>query len=174
MDKQNNALIASWSAQISYAELTAYASSLLELDYTDTTVTDEKPTVASDLLDERPLPNHFCVPKLSFTTMVCPAGVVMWSGGCASVVKMTVFETFNFKTVLSSVVIKASSNDAAPSAVSLKIKMSSANRRSSKGGYPSWKSIPHPFPSVHARQFSIDHCNTEQNRRGLSTHLVKL
>ena len=78
-------------------------------------------------------PNHFCVPKLSFTTMVCPARVVMWSGGCASVVKISFFEAFNFRPVLSSVVIKASSNDAAPSAVSLKIKMTSANRRSSKG-----------------------------------------
>ena len=91
-------------------------------------------------------PNRLRVPKLSFTTMVCPAGVVMWSGGCALVVRMTVFEAFNFKPVLSSVVIKASSNDAAPSAASLKTKMSSANRRSSSCGYPSWKSIPSRLP----------------------------
>ena len=42
-------------------------------------------------------PNHLCVPKVSFTTMVCPAGVVMWSGGCASVVKMIVFDAFKSK-----------------------------------------------------------------------------
>ena len=97
----------------------------------------------------------------------------MWSGGCASVVKMTVFETFNFKPVLSSVAIKASRNNAAPLVVALKIKLSSSNRRSSKGGYPSWKSIPHPFPSAHARQSFLAHCNTEQNRRGLSTHTCR-
>ena len=101
--------------------------------------------------------NHLCVPKPSFTTMVC-------------LVNMSVCEAFIFKPALSNVVIKTSSNDAIPSALSLKIKMSSAKRRSSKGGYPSWKSIPHPFTSAHARQSCIAHCNTEQNRRGLSTH----
>ena len=45
------------------------------------------------------------------------------------------FEAFNVKSVLASVVIRASNNDATPSALSLNVKMSSAKRRSSRGGY---------------------------------------
>ena len=87
------------------------------------------------------------------------AGVVMWSGGCASVSKMTVFEALNSKPVLSSVIIKASRNDVAPWVVPLKIRMSSTNRRSSK------VDIHHGNPSP-IRNFVFSHLLTRAGSGG--------
>ena len=103
--------------------------------------------------------------------MVCQAGVVKWSGGCASGVRMTIFEAFNFRPVVSIAAIQAFSNTATPSAVSLKIQMPSAKRRSRKGKVDIHHGNRSPLPSLrpmHANPHT--HCNTEQNRRGLSTH----
>ena len=118
--------------------------------------------------DVNMLPNHFCPASCGKTLRITSAVVANVWGGCASFVMTTVLSVFRSKPTRSKCLTSAPKRFPASTRDRPKTKMSSAKRKSSKLGPPSIKLKPtFPTSALHSR---IAHCNTEQNKRGLSTH----
>ena len=118
--------------------------------------------------DANMLPNHFSPPSRGKTLRFTPAVVVMVWGGWTSFVMTIIFSGLRSKPTRPNCLTNASKRLPASTRDCAKIRMSSAKRKSSKLGPPSIKLKPiFPTSALHSR---IAHCNTAQNKRGLSTH----